>query len=66
MAIDPSSLPNDVESLRGVILALAGTLEAERTERRQIEEQNDRLRHLIGQLQRMQFGPAPNGSTPIS
>lgn len=57
MQVDPETLPADVEALRAMVLALASTLEAERTERRQIEEQNDRLRHFVRQLQRMQFGP---------
>lgn len=57
MQVDPETLPADVEALCAMVLALASTLEAERTERRQIEEQNDRLRHFVRQLQRMQFGP---------
>ena len=31
-------------------------LAAERAERRRVEDQNERLRHFIRQLQRMQFG----------
>ncbi|MBB6253396.1 IS66 family transposase [Nitrospirillum iridis] len=57
MRIDPDTLPADVEALRAQVLALVETLEAERTERRRVEDLNDRLRHLIHQLQRMQFGP---------
>lgn len=57
MRIDPNSLPADVEALRAQVLALVGALEAERAERQRIEDQNDRLRHFIRQLQRMQFGP---------
>ncbi|ASG24356.1 IS66 family transposase [Nitrospirillum viridazoti] len=57
MRIDPDTLPANVEALRAQVLALAETLEAERTERQRVEDLNDRLRHLIRQLQRMQFGP---------
>lgn len=56
MAIEPDTLPSDVEGLRAMVLALADQLEAEQAERRRVEEQNDRLRHFLSQAQRMQFG----------
>jgi transposase len=57
------SLPDDTAALRALVLAAWAELDDERAEKvRLIEErdqlagQNDRLRHLIRQLQRMQFG----------
>jgi len=59
----PETLPDDVTALRALVLTAWAERDAERTEKaRLIEErdqlagQNDRLRHLIRQLQRMQFG----------
>jgi transposase len=57
------SLPDDTAALRALVLAAWAERDDERAEKvRLIEErdqlagQNDRLRHLIRQLQRMQFG----------
>jgi transposase len=57
------SLPGDITALRTLVLTAWAERDAERAEKtRLIEErdqlagQNDRLRHLIRQLQRMQFG----------
>ena len=59
----PETLPDDITALRALVLTAWAERDAERTEKaRLIEErdqlagQNDRLRHLIRQLQRMQFG----------
>ena len=49
-------LPDDPLGLRAAVLAMRAELEAERAERRRVEDQNERLRHFIRQLQRMQFG----------
>jgi len=49
-------LPDDPSKLRAAVLAMRAALEAERGLRRGLEEQNERLRHFIRQLQRMQFG----------
>jgi transposase len=56
MMIDPDTLPDDIGGLRAMILTLAGELDAEREERRRVADQNDRLRHFLRQVQRMQFG----------
>src|ERR1700736_5219061 len=57
------NLPGDIAALRGLVLTAWAERDAERAEKgRLIEErdqlagQNDRLRHLLRQLQRMQFG----------
>jgi transposase len=41
---------------RAELSRISGELAAERAEKERVIEQNDRLRHLIRQLQRMQFG----------
>ncbi len=57
------SLPEDTAALRALVLTAWAERDAERAakarlieERDQLAGQNDRLRHLIRQLQRMQFG----------
>ena len=57
------SLPGDITALRALVLTAWAERDAERAEKtRLIEErdqlagQNDRLRQLIRQLQRLQFG----------
>src|SRR5512147_2062657 len=49
-------LPDDPSDLRAAALAMRAELEAERALRCGLEDQNERLRHFIRQLQRMQFG----------
>lgn len=49
-------LPDDPSGLRAAVLAIRAELDAERTLRRSLEDQNERLHHFIRQLQRMQFG----------
>jgi transposase len=49
-------LPGGADELRAAVLAMRAALDAERAERRRLEDQNERLRHFIRQLQRMQFG----------
>jgi len=50
------ALPDDPSALRDAVLAMQAELAAERALRRGLEDQNERLRHFIRQLQRMQFG----------
>ena len=59
----PATLPDNVAALHALVLAAWAERDAERAEnarlsdeRNQLAGQNDRLRHLIRQLQRMQFG----------
>src|SRR3954464_427415 len=59
----PEPLPNDVAALRAMLIAAWTERDAERAEKaqlaaecNQLASQNDRLRHLIRQLQRLQFG----------
>ncbi len=59
----PEPLPNNVAALRAMLVAAWAERDAERTEKArlaaecdQLASQNDRLRHLIRQLQRLQFG----------
>jgi hypothetical protein len=59
----PNTLPDDVAALRALVLTAWAERDAERAEKgRLVEErdqlagQNDRLRHLLRQVQRMQFG----------
>ena len=49
-------LPNDVTALHAMLLAAWAERDAERAATAQLAAQNDRLRHLIRQLQRLQFG----------
>ena len=63
MSIAPAELPTEVETLQALVLATRAQLDsaiAERDvliiERDAALSQNDRLRHLLRQLQRMQFG----------
>src|SRR5271163_3052140 len=50
------TLPEDVAALRALLLEAWSERDAERAENARLAGQNDRLRHLIRQLQRMQFG----------
>ena len=59
----PEPLPNDVAALRTMLVAARAERDAERAEKArlaaecdQLAGQNDRLHHLIRQLQRLQFG----------
>src|ERR671938_1259360 len=56
MKVAPEPLPNDIAVLRAMLVAAWAERDAERTEKAQLAAQNDRLRHLIRQLQRLQFG----------
>jgi transposase len=53
----PEPLPNDVAALRAMLIEAWAERDAERAEKAQLAAQNDRLRHLLRQLQRLQFGP---------
>ena len=52
----PDTLPDDVAGLRVLVLTAWAERDAERAENGRLADQNDRLRQLIRQLQRMQFG----------
>src|SRR4051794_36225403 len=52
----PEPLPNDVAALRAMLIEVRAERDAERAEKVQLATQNDRLRHLIRQLQRLRFG----------
>src|SRR5919107_1819543 len=52
----PEALPNDVVALRAMLIEVRAERDAERAEKAQLAAQNNRLRHLIRQLQRLQFG----------
>src|ERR1051325_817545 len=52
----PEPLPNDVAALHAMLVAAWAERDAERAEKAQLAAQNDRLRHLIRQLQRLRFG----------
>jgi transposase len=49
-------LPDDLEALRALVRSVFGERDAAIAERDRLIEQNDRLRHLLRQLQRAQFG----------
>jgi hypothetical protein len=49
-------MPEDAEALRALILATLAERDAAVTERDILQAQNDRLRHLLLKLTRMQFG----------
>ena len=49
-------LPEDVATLHGLLRGVLAERDAALAERDLLAEQNDRLRHLLRQLQRMQFG----------
>src|ERR1051325_8818439 len=52
----PEPLPNDVAVLRAMLAQAWAERDTERAEKAQLAAQNDRLRHLIRQLQRLRFG----------
>src|ERR1043165_663103 len=56
MSLAPEPLPNDVAALRALLAEAWAERDAERAAKAQLAAQNDRLRHLIRQLQRLQFG----------
>src|SRR5690242_11929376 len=56
MSPAPEPLPNDVAALRAMLAAAWAERDAERAEKTRLASQNDRLRHLIRQLQRLRFG----------
>src|SRR3954452_6187214 len=56
MKAAPESLPNNVAVLHAMLVVAWAERDAERAEKAQLAAQNDRLRHLIRQLQRLRFG----------
>src|SRR3954471_6195067 len=54
MPID--ALPDDLDALRALVRCLSSERDAAIEECRRVREQNDRLHHLLRQLQRAQFG----------
>ena len=53
---DIPSLPDDAAALRTLVLTIMAERDALVTERDVLQVQNERLRHLLLQLKRMQFG----------
>jgi transposase len=53
---DMQGLPNDIEGLRALLLATMAERDIALSERDSLQEQNDRLYHLLRKLRRMQFG----------
>src|SRR5277367_5579530 len=51
------SLPDDIEVLRAMVIALMSERDAVTAERDTLLERNERLHHLLLKLKRMQFGP---------
>jgi transposase len=51
-----SSLPDYTEGLRALVLTLMAKLDEVSSERDNLQQQNDRIRHLLLKLKRMQFG----------
>ena len=56
MSPAPEPLPNDVAALHAMLVVAWAERDTERAEKAQLAAQNDRLRHLIRQLQRLRFG----------
>jgi transposase len=54
--VDTESLPDDPAALRALLAAALARCEALEGERAALEAQNDRLRHLLLKLKRLQFG----------
>src|SRR3954468_3780218 len=52
----PEPVPNEVAALRAMLAQAWAERDAERAEKARLAAQNDRLRHLIRQLQRLRFG----------
>jgi transposase len=50
------SLPDDIEGLRALVVMLMAERDSAISERDALAEQNDRIRHLLLKLKRMQFG----------
>jgi transposase len=50
------ALPNDLDALRALVSQLSSERDAAIAENQQLTEQNDKLCHLLKQLQRAQFG----------
>jgi hypothetical protein len=54
--VDIPSLPEDAAALRALVLATIAERDAAASERDTLLAQNDRLRHLLLKLTRIQFG----------
>jgi transposase len=54
MALD--SLPDDLDTLRALVISLASERDTAIAQCRRVTDENDRLHHLLRQLQRAQFG----------
>ncbi|QDD97084.1 Transposase, partial (plasmid) [Roseomonas mucosa] len=54
--LDMQSLPEDPEALRALLVATMARCEALTEERDALAARNEKLRHLLDKLQRMQFG----------
>src|SRR3981189_2495092 len=56
MVMPIDALPDDLGALRELVAQLSSERDAALEECRRVMEQNDRLRHLLQQLRRAQFG----------
>ena len=56
VGVDLQSLPDDPEALRALLAAAMAKCEALTEERDVLAARNEKLRHLLDKLQRMQFG----------
>ena len=56
MSTTADTFPDDVAALRVMLLEARAERDAAHAENARLAAQNDRLRHLIRQLQRLQFG----------
>ena len=52
----PQSLPDDLDGLRALVMTLMAERDFAISERDALVEQNERIRHLLLKLKRMQFG----------
>jgi hypothetical protein len=66
VAVPIDALPDDPEALRALVIRLATERDAALAESQRVSEQNDRLRHLLRQLQRNSSAAARSGSMPTS
>jgi hypothetical protein len=58
---DIQGYPDDVETLRALLLTTIAERDAALSERDALQQQNDRLYDLLRKLRRMQFGAKPSG-----
>ena len=59
MPIDP--LPDDLDALHALVIALASERDAAIEQCQRVNDENERLQHLLQQLRRAQFGRRSGG-----